>query len=207
MIRGRDQVRLSLQKLALRKKRAAFSILSVALGVIVVVTVNSLLEGIRDVTLKTMWTEEIPRCVVKIFANENPYEVAWGDEEKAKKKTKRRFQFLSEAVFEEMRHWSEVEAADRPVLVQYCNIEAFTNQPWRAAALKGEPVALLRRYVSDPALLDDRPGAIPLVVGEHNLRLHYNAKKKKMEFDKETNLSSWLGRELTIVVGDNYASI
>ena len=48
MIRRRDYLRLTAQKLGLRKKRAAFAIISVALGVIVVVTANSLLEGVRD---------------------------------------------------------------------------------------------------------------------------------------------------------------
>src|SRR6267154_83968 len=59
MIRRRDYLRLTTQKLGLRKKRAAFAIISVALGVVVVVTANSLMEGIRDVAVKTIWTEEI----------------------------------------------------------------------------------------------------------------------------------------------------
>ena len=74
MIRRRDYLRLTTQKLGLRKKRAAFAIISVALGVVVVVTVNSLLEGVRDVAVKTIWTEEIDPDVIRVYAGENPYE-------------------------------------------------------------------------------------------------------------------------------------
>ena len=49
MIRRGDQIRLSLQKLRLRKRRAAFAVVSVALGIVVVVTVNSLIDGVRNV--------------------------------------------------------------------------------------------------------------------------------------------------------------
>ena len=56
MIRRRDNLRLTVQKLALRKRRAAFAIVSVALGVIVAITADSLFEGIRDVAVKTIWT-------------------------------------------------------------------------------------------------------------------------------------------------------
>ena len=48
MIRRRDHLRLTTQKLALRKRRAMFAIVSVALGVIVVVTADSLFEGVRE---------------------------------------------------------------------------------------------------------------------------------------------------------------
>ena len=112
MIRRRDQIRLSLQKVGLRKKRAAFAIVSVGLGAVVVVTVSSLMDGVRDVAVKTLWSEEIDRDAIKVSANQNPYEYALSEEGR-KQKTKKRFQFLTESVLEEIRGWPGVEAADR----------------------------------------------------------------------------------------------
>ena len=102
MIRRRDYLRLTTQKLGLRKKRAVFAILSVALGVIVVVSVNSLMEGVRDVAVKTIWTEEIDPNVIRVYAGENPYEFT-SPEEGQKQKARKRMQYLSESVFDEIR--------------------------------------------------------------------------------------------------------
>ena len=41
VIRRRDEIRLCVQKLGLRKRRAAFAIVSVALGIVVVVAVRA----------------------------------------------------------------------------------------------------------------------------------------------------------------------
>ena len=200
MIRRRDQVRLSVQKLGLRKRRAAFAIVSVALGVIVVTAVNSLMEGVRDVATKTMWTEELDKDVIRVFANENPYDYM-PDPEAKKQKTKKRYQFLTEAIFDEIRGWSEVEAADRPVVVDNVSIDALVNRPRPVSQLQGVPDALMRRY----AKATTTSNAIPLVIGERNTRLRLDEKTKKLELDPNTN--SWIGREVTVVLGDSYASI
>ena len=86
MIRRRDYLRLTTQKLALRRKRAVFAIISVALGVIVVVTANSLLEGVRDVAVKTIWTEEIDPDVIHVYAGDNPYELLPPEEGRNRKR-------------------------------------------------------------------------------------------------------------------------
>src|SRR5437870_3849301 len=122
MIRRGDQIRLSVQKLALRKKRAAFSVVSVALGVIVVVTVSSLVENLRDLLVRTSFTEDIDKDVIRIFALENPYEFPMPEKDK-KEQPKKRYQFLNEAAFEEMRGWPEVVAADHPVPVSTVSID------------------------------------------------------------------------------------
>ena len=70
--------------------------------------------------------------------------------------------------------------------------------------LQGVPDALLRRYIRDTTLLAST-NAIPLVVGERNTRLRLDQKTGKLELDPNTN--SWIGREVTIVVGDNYAGV
>ncbi len=206
MIRGRDQIRLSLQKVGLRKKRAAFAIVSVALGAVVVVIVSSLMDGVRDVAVKTLWTEEIDRDVIKVFANHNPYDYVLPDEDR-KQKTKKRFQFMTESVLEEIRGWSDVEAADRPVTVRNVGLAEFADRPRPVTQVRGVPLALIRRYVQDTALLDSSTNAVPLVVGERNVRLRYDEKKKKFEFDAAGDLDAWTGRELTLVVGDNYAQL
>src|ERR1700729_764427 len=105
MIRRRDYWRLTTQKLGLRRKRAVFAIISVALGVIVVVTANSLMEGVRDVAVKTIWTEEIDPDLIRVYAGENPYEVL-PPEEGPKPKAKKRSEYLSEAGVDEIRGWS-----------------------------------------------------------------------------------------------------
>jgi hypothetical protein len=73
MIRRRDQIRLSVQKLALRKKRAVFSIISVALGVLIIVAIDSLIHNIRDLLIKTNFTEDIDQDVIQVSGTGNPY--------------------------------------------------------------------------------------------------------------------------------------
>jgi ABC-type lipoprotein release transport system permease subunit len=207
VIRRRDQFRLSLQKLRLRKKRAAFSIISVALGVIVVVTVNSLLVGLRDVLVTTQWTEQLDPDVVRIYTSNNPYEYTPPDEKETPKKTKKRYQFLTEPIFEEMRGWPGVEAVDHPVTVSMVSITAFTNSPRPVTSLRGAPVAVLARHVTDPARLAACTNVIPIVLAERHLRYRYDEKKHKVYFDKQRSLNSWLGRDVVMRVGDNYTSL
>jgi hypothetical protein len=206
VIRRRDQVRLSVQKLGLRKKRAAFAIVSVALGVVVVVTVHSLMKGVRDMVINTNWTEEIDKDAIKVYARENPYDYALSEQEN-KQRAKKRFRFLTEADFETMRGWSGVEAADRPVLVQPLSINAFTNRLRPIVQVRGLPEPMLRRYVNDPGVLTAGSNAIPLVVGERSVRLRVNEKTKKLELAPVTEREAWIGREVTITLGDNYANL
>jgi len=110
-------LRLTTQKLALRKRRAAFAIVSVALGVLVVVTVNSLMAGVRDVAVKTIWTEEIDPDVVRVYVGENPYEYAMTPAEQ-NQKAKKRMQFLTESVFDEIRGW---RASKLPTVRWWCS--------------------------------------------------------------------------------------
>ena len=205
MIRRRDYLRLTTQKLALRKKRAIFAIISVALGVIVVVTANSLLKGVRDVAVKTIWTEEIDPDLIRVYAGDNPYELL-PPEEGPKPKAKKRIEYLSEAVFDEIRGWSGVEAADRPIVVQPVSVNVFDKRPRGANELQGVPEPMLLRYVTDRALVTANTNAIPLVVGERNVLLRFDEKHGKLEPDP-AGKQGWLGREVTILLGDNYARI
>jgi hypothetical protein len=204
MIRRRDYLRLTTQKLALRKKRAVFAIISVALGVIVVVTANSLLEGVRNVAVKTIWTEEIDPDLIHVYAGDNPYEFL-PPEEGPKQKAKKRIEYLSEAVFDEIRGWSGVEAADRPIVVQPVSVDVFDKRPRGANELQGVPEPMLLRYVTNRALVANT-NVIPLIVGERNARLRFDDKRGKLEADPAGE-KEWLGREVTILLGDNYARI
>jgi ABC-type lipoprotein release transport system permease subunit len=205
MIRRRDYLRLTTQKLALRKRRAAFAIISVALGVVVVVTVNSLLVGVRDVAVKTIWTEEIDPDVIRVYAGENPYQFFVTPDEQ-KQKAKKRMQFLTESVFDEIRGLSGVEAADRPVLVQPVSMSALDKRPRGVVELQGVPEALLLRYVTDRALVTGGTNAIPLVMGEREVKLRFDEKRGKLQ-ENSNGEKEWLGRDVTIVLGDNYARI
>lgn len=205
MIRRRDYLRLTTQKLGLRRKRAAFAIISVALGVVVVVTVNSLLAGIRNVVVKTIWSEEIDPDVIRVYTGENPYEFSLSEEEQ-KQKAKKRAQYLSESVFDEIRGWSGVAAADHPVVVAPISITGFDKRPGGVAELQGVPEAMLLRYVTDRSLVTGNTNAIPLVVGQREVRLRFDEKRGKLENDAAGE-KAWLGREVTILVGDNYARL
>jgi hypothetical protein len=205
MIRRRDYLRLTTQKLGLRKRRAAFAIFSVALGGVVVVTVNSLMAGVRDVAVKTIWTEEIDPDVVRIYVGENPFEYVLTSGEQKEKETKR-MQFLTESVFDEIRGWPGVEAADRPVVVQPVSISSLDKRPRGVVELQGVPEALLMRYVTDRSQVAGITNAIPLVVGEREVRLRFDEKHGKLEEDPGGE-KTWLGRDVTIVLGDNYARL
>jgi len=206
MIRRRDQIRLSVQKLTLRKKRAVFSIISVALGVVVVVAVDSLIQNVRDLVMKTQFTEDIDKDAIKVFAGDNPYEYNMTPEER-KEQRKKRVQFLTESTFEEIRQLPGVEAADHPVDVKPISIDAFADQPRPVELLSGVPDGMLKRHVKDPQVLATCTNVIPLVVGEHNVRLRYDPKKKKFVAENPAAVNAWIGRDVTITVGDNYASM
>lgn len=206
MIRRRDQVRLSVQKLALRKKRAVFAIISVALGAIVVVAVSSLVDGVRTAALKTMWTEELDPDVVRVYARDNPYEYRYTEDDQTEK-TKKRFQYLTEQVFDEMRGWPGVAAVERPVTVGNVTIDVFAERPQPVSMLYGMPSELLRRYVDDPARLTGCTNSVPLVIGERLTRLKFNEKKKNFELAAENEARKWLGRDVEIVLGNNYAAL
>ena len=206
MIRRRDQIRLSAQKLALRKKRAAFSVVSVALGVIVVVAVNSLIENIRDLVVRTQYTEDIDKNVIRLYVMENPYEYTPPGKEK-KNAPKKRYQFLNEAAFDEMRGWSEVVAADHPVTVTSVSFDELQDRPRNVWQAVGVPDAMIRRYVRDAALLAATSNAIPVVVGERNVRLVYDAKLKRFDAASTNDVNAWIGREITMTVGDPFANL
>jgi ABC-type lipoprotein release transport system permease subunit len=204
MIRRRDYLRLTVQKLALRKRRAAFAVVSVALGVIVVVSADSLIEGVRDVAVKTIWTEEIDRDQIRVYAGENPYDFVLPNEER-QQKTRKRAPYLSESVFEEIRAWPSVEAADRPVTAHPVSLDVFAGRPRPATELQGVPDAVLRRYWTGQPTLSGVTNFIPLVVGERNTRLRFDAKRGQWEADGDQ--AAWLGRDVTILLGDNYAPV
>jgi small basic protein len=204
MIRRRDQIRLSVQKLGLRKKRAVFSIISVALGVIVVVAVDSLIGNVRDVILKTSFTEDIDKDAIKVYAINDPYEFG-GPMQDRKQQKQRRVQFLTESTFEEIRQWPHVEAADHPVDVQPVTIDAFAERPRPVTQVTGLPEPMLERYVKPPQSLAGCSNAIPLVVGERYVRLHYDAAKKKFLPEDADTVNRWIGRDVMLTVGDNYS--
>src|SRR2546426_11849153 len=163
MIRRRDQIRLSVQKLALRRKRAVFSVISVALGMIVVVTLNSLINNVRDLIQRTSFTEDIDKDVIHIYATDNPYEFTPAGKEK-KEAPKKRYQFLTEAAFEEMRVWPEVVAADHPVTLAGISFDELQNRPRAVSMAVGVPDTMLRRYVRDSGLLAAASNAVPVVI-------------------------------------------
>ena len=202
MIRRGDQVRLSLRKLALRKKRAVFSIISVALGVIVVVAIDSLIQNVRDLIVRTNLTEDIDRDAIMVYAVENPYEFSGADRGE-RVDEKKRVQFLTESTFENLRAWPEVEAADHPVDVYPVGLGAFTNRPQPVMQLSGVPDAMVKRYAQSARLLATCTNAVPLVVGERNVGLRYDAKKKTFVLEKPDAVNEWIGREVTVVLGDN----
>ncbi len=205
MIRQGDQIRLSLQKLRLRKRRAAFAVVSVALGVIVVVTVNSLMDGVRNVAITTLWTEEIDKNVIRVSTKGSEYD--YESRSAGRSKTKERYQFLTEAVFDAMRGWPGVAAADRAVPVHPVTVDAWANRPQPVTSLRGVPAALLQQYVRTPGSLAAVTNMIPLVAGERLVRLRFDNKTHKLVTDPAGTTNSWIGREVTIVVGDNYTDL
>ena len=90
--------------------------LSVALGVVVVVTVNSLVAGVRDVAIRTIWTEEIDPDMIRVYTGETPYEFCHDRPIQTREGERACTKFLTESVFDEIRGWSGVEAADLPVV-------------------------------------------------------------------------------------------
>jgi ABC-type lipoprotein release transport system permease subunit len=209
MIRYRDQVRLTVQKVGLRKKRAFFSVVSVALGVIVVVAADALVDSLRDLMVRTQFTEQLDPNVVRIYTTENPYEFlppprAKKDETKTARK---RYQFVNDAALDEMRAWPEVLAAEVPVTIQPVSFSALTNRPTNVSSAEGVPEELLRTYATNAAAWAACSNAIPLVIGERNARLAYNPARKKFDVSATNEVAAWIGREMVVTVGDHFADI
>jgi ABC-type lipoprotein release transport system permease subunit len=196
---------LSLQKLRLRKKRAAFAAVSVALGVVVLVTVNSLFGGLREMMIRTMRTQEIEPDEIKVYAGDNPYDYDY-TERAQKKRVKLRPQYLTEAILDQIRGWPEVEAAERPVKVGSISVDALAARPQPVTEITGVPEVVLRRYAKDAALAATS-NAIPLVVGERNVLTRFNEKTGKIESEPASGREAWIGREVTLLLGDNYTQI
>ena len=204
MIRYRDQFRLSVQKIGLRKKRAAFSIISVALGVIIVVTVSSLARGVRDMIVRTGFTEEIDKDVARIDSEGRDFVPSFGDDEK---KQHKRLRFLTDESLAEIRSWKEVEAAGAEFSAQVY-IEALAEAP-RASSrdnATGVPEALIRRY-ADARQMAACTKAIPLLVGERFVKLRYNERTKKFDLESASQAQSWIGREVTLCIGDSSSQV
>lgn len=209
MIRRGDQVRLSLQKLRLRKRRAAFAVVSIALGVVVLVTVNSLMDGVRNIAITTLWTEEIDPNVIRVSTKGSEYDYEFYSESSSSRrsKTKERYQYLTEAVFDTIREWPGVAAADRTVRVYPVTVDAWGRQPNPATALRGVPAALLEQYVGAAGSLAATTNAIPLVAGERLVLRRFDEKAGKIVTDPAGTTNSWIGREVTLTIGDNYAEL
>lgn len=202
MIGRRDQFRLSLQKIGLRKKRAAFSIISVALGIIVVVTVNSLVRGVRDMVIRTGFTEEIDQDTIRV-SNEQRYSP--GDDSSPSRK---RTQFLTNDLLAKFRDWKEIEAAAPDITVHPLNVDALAESPRGSSRgmATGVPDALIRRY-ADAKQLAACGNAIPLLIGERFVKLRYNEKTKKFDLEDAARVKAWIGREVTLRVGDPMAQL
>jgi len=203
VIRRRDHLRLSVQKIGLRKKRAFFAVISVALGVVVVVVVNALAASVRELAIRTTWTDDIDADVIRVYAAESPYEYIPPGERKDR--PEKRAMFLTETVFAEWRTWPGVEAAAHPVALSDVGIGALTNQPRAATEFTGVPDALLRRY-ADSQQLAACTNAIPILLGERYARLRYNPKREEFEW-AENATRQWLGRELPLRLGDHFAGL
>jgi hypothetical protein len=86
------------------------------------------------------------------------------------------------------------------------SVDAFVKWPRAVTELQGVPEPMLMRYVTDRALLTGQTNAIPLILGERNARLRFDEKHGKLVSDP-AGQSAWLGREVTILLGDNYARL
>ena len=209
MIRPRDQFRLSIQKIGLRKKRAAFSIISVALGVVILVTVNSLVRGIRDMIVRTGYTEEIDADTIRVSSEQRfsgmSADFSFSSEPSQPKR--QRMRFLTNDVLAKIRAWKEVEAATTDVTVAL-NVDEMAEMP-RASSrgyANGVPDVLMRRY-ADAKQLAACERAIPLLLGERFVKLRYNEKTKKFDLESAARAQAWIGREVSLRLGDPLAQL
>jgi ABC-type lipoprotein release transport system permease subunit len=212
MIRRRDQLRLSLQKLRLRMKRSVFSVITIALGVLVVITADSLIEGVRRALTTTAMEEELHPDEISISAQSNPIiEVA--EQMKAASdpgfvKPRKRFTFPTHKALEEWRTWPEIEAADERLEVYSVSVDEFNALPAAVFRVRGVPEALLRRYAGDEAMdAASASNAIPMVIGEKICRLEYDNATQSVVILPLAKARRWVGTMVTIRLGDNYASL
>jgi hypothetical protein len=211
MIRRRDQLRISLQKLRLRKKRSVFSVITIALGMVVLVTADSLIEGVGNAAAtssieKGMHPDEI---AVSTFDNaviaqlEAVHEAGMA----RKKPPAKRFQLLTRAMLAEWRLWPEVEAVDQVTTVYSVSIDELVQTPEHLRAVRGVPDALLRRHANPAALAAAGSNAVPVVLGIGFARMVYNQDTGKVELRTPDAAREWIGRPITLRLGDNYASL
>jgi len=205
VIRGRDYLKMCLHKIGLRKKRAIFAITSISLGVIVVVTANSLMAGIRKAALSTLWTQDIDENVVRMYTGHNPYEYDMEFDPYAVRAHKLRPRFLKDGDFAEINSWKEVLTAAPPIDVEPVAIPELAQHPDPVTTLNGIPDALMEHYAElDASLVPCEP--IPVLLGDHRLRFRPDPETGEMtvqQFDR----AEWLGRIIQLRVGDNLAYV
>lgn len=205
MIRGRDYLKMCLQKIGLRKKRAAFAIVSISLGVIIVVTANSLMAGIRKAAVSTLWTQDIDENVVLIYTGHNPYKYDFEFDPYAARARSARPRFLKDSDFREMESWKEVLTAAPPIDVEPVAIPELARHPNPVTSLNGIPDQLMRLY-ADLDTTVDAGEPIPILLGENRLRYRPNEDTGVMEV-QEFDRAEWIGRILSLRVGDNLAYV
>jgi hypothetical protein len=197
-------VKICLRKIGLRKKRAAFAVVSVALGVVVLVTVSSLVDGIRSFAQQTMWSEDVLPDTVMAFSTDNPYEYFQPNADLERKRPTRRFQFLSEDILKDWRSWGEVAGAERKVMASPVGFRGLDGAVRLTHSLIGAPEGGLRRHAQVHHGVDD---FVPVVLGEGALRLWFVEGSDRYAVASESEMAGWVGREIELVVGDNFVNV
>ena len=201
MIRLGDLLALAWRKLTARKVTTLFTILAVSLGVALVSAFTSLLSPLRQlVTRATLQFAPLRPDIIMVR----------GKLKEGEKPNKRYSYFSSEKELKEedktfLASLDHVRHVCEPIRVKSTSLGLPRNYAYNNPQIYGVPDVYLERYwhpsIDRDSLTTD---VIPVIVSDHRLNVRFDEKHKVFRLDEKFKKEDHLGRELEIVVGDNY---
>ena len=201
MIRWGDLLALAWRKLAARKVTTLFTILAISLGVALVTAFASLISPLRQlVTRATLQFAPIRSDVIlvrgKVKDGDSP------DDRYSYYSSKAELTDEDKEKFKGMKHVREV---CEPLRVKSTSLGLPRNYAYQNPIIWGVPDSFFDRYWDESIARDDiSTGVIPVIVSNHRLNVIFDDENKVFRLDETFKKEDHLGKELEIVVGDNY---
>ena len=201
MIRWGDLLALAWRKLAARKVTTLFTILAISLGVALVTAFASLISPLRQlVTRATLQFAPVRPDVImvtgKLKEGEKP------DYKYSFYSTKAELTEEDKEFFASMTH---VKALCEPKRVKSTSLGLPRNYAYRNPIIWGVPDCFMDRYWSPSVPRGSvSTNVIPVVVANYRLNVKFDDEHKVFRLDETFKEEYHLGKELEIVVGDNY---
>ena len=175
-----DVIGMTVRKLARRKLRSVFTVVSLSVGMVALVASISLVESIQYTIVTGAST---------FIASDEVVQVRHDD----------RHQRFTE---EEMRHLESLPHVKRviaPIFLDFVTLRLFDGEI--LDEVEGVTEEIIGKYIHKSQRFEAAPDVIPVVIGKLNLLYRINVGKRKLERHPDPP-ESFIGQEFDMVVGD-----